>query len=92
MNDPLNQIWDQYSHRLKAFIRSRVEDDIVADDLLQETFIRVRTGQALQLIAVINNVVLGIFARLGYTSAPEACRHFAAHLDEATHLVLRALC
>ncbi len=41
MDEPLDQIWDQYSHRLKAFIRSRVEDDAVAEDLLQETFIRV---------------------------------------------------
>ncbi len=41
MDEPLDQIWDQYSHRLKAFIRSRVEDDASAEDLLQEVFIRV---------------------------------------------------
>jgi RNA polymerase sigma-70 factor, ECF subfamily len=41
MDAPLEQIWDQYHHRLKAFIRSRVEDDAVAEDLLQETFMRV---------------------------------------------------
>jgi RNA polymerase sigma-70 factor (ECF subfamily) len=41
MDEPLNQVWEQYHHRLKAFIRSRVEDDAVADDVLQETFIRV---------------------------------------------------
>ena len=39
-------------------------------------------------MAVINNVVLGLLARLGYTSAPEARRHFAAHFDEAVKLVL----
>jgi len=39
---------------------------------------------------VINNLVLGLFALLGYTSAPEARRHFAAHLDEAVNLILRA--
>jgi hypothetical protein len=27
---------------------------------------------------------------LGYTSAPEARRHFAAHLDEAVNLILQA--
>jgi hypothetical protein len=32
---------------------------------------------------------LGLFARLGYASAPEARRHFAAHMDEAANLVLR---
>jgi RNA polymerase sigma-70 factor, ECF subfamily len=41
MNDPLDQVWDQYHHRLKAFIRNRVEDEAVAEDLLQETFLRV---------------------------------------------------
>ncbi len=41
MNDPVEQVWDQYRHRLRAFIRSRVKDDAVAEDLLQETFIRV---------------------------------------------------
>ncbi len=41
MSDPLDQVWDQYHHRLKAFIRNRVEDDAAAEDLLQESFIRV---------------------------------------------------
>ncbi len=41
MKDPVEQAWDQYRHRLKAFIRSRVEDDAAAEDLLQETFMRV---------------------------------------------------
>jgi RNA polymerase sigma-70 factor (ECF subfamily) len=41
MNEPLEQVWDQYSRRLKAFIRGRVEDDAEAEDILQEVFIRV---------------------------------------------------
>ncbi len=41
MNEPLDQVWDQYSRRLKAFIRSRVRDDAEAEDILQEVFIRV---------------------------------------------------
>lgn len=61
------------------------------DVTLHEDRSRVRTGQAPQLLAAINNLVLGVFARVGYTSAPEARRHFAAHLDEAVHLVLQAL-
>ena len=51
---------------------------------------RVRQGHAAHVMAVINNVVLGLFARLGYTNAAEARRHFAAHFDEAAKLVLRA--
>lgn len=41
MHEPLDQVWDRYSHRLKAFIRSRVWDDAEAEDILQEVFIRV---------------------------------------------------
>jgi predicted transposase YbfD/YdcC len=60
------------------------------DVTLHEDRCRVRTGHAAHAMAVINNVVLGLFARLGYVSAPEARRHFAAHFDEAVNLVLRA--
>ncbi|HEY6075170.1 MAG TPA: ISAs1 family transposase, partial [Anaerolineales bacterium] len=56
------------------------------DVTLREDRSRVRIGHAPQAFAIINNLVLGLFARLGYTSAPEARRHFAAHLDEAVCL------
>jgi predicted transposase YbfD/YdcC len=59
------------------------------DVTLHEDRCRVRTGHAAHAMAVINNVVLGLFARLGYSSAPEARRHFAAHFNEAVNLVLR---
>ena len=60
------------------------------DVTLQEDRSCVRTEHAALTQAVINNAVLGLFARLGYVSAPEARRHFAAHFDEAVNLVLRA--
>ena len=41
MNDRLELLWDRYSRRLLAFIRSRVSDDADAEDILQEVFIRV---------------------------------------------------
>ena len=41
MNDNLGLLWDQYSTRLRAFIRSRVWDDAEAEDILQEVFIRI---------------------------------------------------
>jgi RNA polymerase sigma-70 factor, ECF subfamily len=41
MNDHLELVWNQYSRRLRAFIRSRVGDDTDAEDILQEVFIRV---------------------------------------------------
>lgn len=40
MEDHVAFLWEQYSQRLTAFIRSRVGDDD-ADDILQEVFIRV---------------------------------------------------
>jgi RNA polymerase sigma-70 factor, ECF subfamily len=40
-NDHLERLWNQYSRRLLAFIRSRVGDDAEAEDILQEVFIRV---------------------------------------------------
>jgi predicted transposase YbfD/YdcC len=61
------------------------------DVTLHEDRCRVRTGHAAHAMAVINNVVLGLFARLGYDSAPEARRHFAAHFNEAANLVLQAV-
>jgi RNA polymerase sigma-70 factor (ECF subfamily) len=41
MHDHLELLWNQYSRRLRAFIRSRVGDDAEAEDILQEVFIRV---------------------------------------------------
>ncbi|MEZ4792801.1 MAG: sigma-70 family RNA polymerase sigma factor [Gelidibacter sp.] len=37
------QIWKLYADDLKHFIISKVKDTVVADDLLQETFIKVHT-------------------------------------------------
>ncbi len=35
------QVWDEFSTALRAFIRRRVRDDHVADDLLQDVFVRI---------------------------------------------------
>lgn len=61
------------------------------DVTLREDCSRVRAGQAPQMLAAINNLVLGLLARLGYTNVPQARRHFAAHVDEAVNVVLQAL-
>lgn len=34
-------VWDLYAQDIRNFILSKVKDDVVADDLLQETFIKV---------------------------------------------------
>jgi RNA polymerase sigma-70 factor, ECF subfamily len=43
MNDTLEQIWTEFSDRLRLFIRRRVADDAVADDILQDVFMRIYT-------------------------------------------------
>jgi RNA polymerase sigma-70 factor (ECF subfamily) len=39
-------VWSQLSNDLRRFIRRRVADDQTADDLLQETFVRIHRGIA----------------------------------------------
>ena len=38
-----NQVWTQYSNALKQFILSKVKDSNIADDILQDTFIKIHT-------------------------------------------------
>lgn len=40
------EIWNHYANDLKYFILSKVKDEVIADDLLQETFIKVHTKQS----------------------------------------------
>ena len=41
MPPSVEQLWTVFSARLGAFIRSRVENEVVAQDLLQEVFLRI---------------------------------------------------
>lgn len=38
-----NQVWNNYSTDLKQFIISKVKNTTIADDILQETFIKIHT-------------------------------------------------
>ena len=38
------QVWEDFRSRLRSFLLRRVRDEALADDLLQETFIRVHRG------------------------------------------------
>ena len=53
------------------------------DATLREDHAQVRMGHAPQMLAVLNNTVLGMFARLGLTNVAEARRAFAYHFDRA---------
>jgi RNA polymerase sigma-70 factor (ECF subfamily) len=41
MADSFTHVWDHFNARLYQFIRSRVEDEAAAEDLLQEVFLRI---------------------------------------------------
>lgn len=41
MTVALESVWDQFSDRLRSFIRARVPDEETAEDILQEVFLRI---------------------------------------------------
>jgi RNA polymerase sigma-70 factor (ECF subfamily) len=43
MKPSTTDLWQQFAESLRSFIVSRVKDDALADDLLQETFIRIHS-------------------------------------------------
>jgi predicted transposase YbfD/YdcC len=53
------------------------------DATLREDHAQVRMGQAPQMLAVLNNTVLGLLARQGVTNVAHARREFAYHFDKA---------
>lgn len=61
------------------------------DDTLREDRCTLRTGHAAQLMAALNNLVLGLLRRVGWTKIPDARRHYAANLSESTTLVFQRL-
>jgi predicted transposase YbfD/YdcC len=60
------------------------------DVTFHEDHSRLRRGRAPQAMAALNNLVLSLFAWLGFDNAAEARRHFAAHLREARGTLLQA--
>lgn len=40
------KVWQEYHSRLRAFIKSKISDDTVADDILQNVFLKMHTGLA----------------------------------------------
>jgi RNA polymerase sigma-70 factor (ECF subfamily) len=66
-------IWKLYADDLKYFILSKVKDDAVSDDLLQETFVKVHTK--LHLLKDESKVKSWLFAIASYT----VLDYFRAH-------------
>lgn len=61
------------------------------DVTLKEDRTRVKIGQAPRVMAILNNLVLGLIARNGDRFVPEARRRFSAHPESALRLIAHAL-
>ena len=56
-----NEVWNQYSEDVKRFIISKVKESSVADDILQDTFIKIHTklhtlkdSQKVEILGIYN--------------------------------------
>ncbi len=81
--------------RLLALVREhwQIENGLHyrRDDTLREDRCTLRTGHAPQMMAAINNVVLGVLRRVGWSKIPDARRHYAANLNESRRMVFQRL-
>ncbi len=61
------------------------------DDTLHEDRCTLRYGHAAHMMAAVNNLVLGLMRRVGWTNIADARRHYAANFAESTTLVFQRL-
>jgi predicted transposase YbfD/YdcC len=61
------------------------------DVTFHEDATRMTIGDAGQILSIVHNLVLGLFKRAGFRSAPEARRHFEGHILDAFHLLISPL-
>jgi len=61
------------------------------DDTFREDRCTLRFGHAAQMMAALNNLVLGLLRRAGWTNLPDARRHYAAHPHAGTPFVFNRL-
>lgn len=61
------------------------------DETLREDRCTLRFGHAAQMMAAVNNLVLGLLRRVGWTNIPDARRHYGANLAESTSFVFQRL-
>lgn len=59
----------------------------VRDGTLREDASRIRKGAAAQTMAVLRNIVIFLFHRLGHRSAAAATRHYVCHPDETLEIL-----
>ena len=84
MNEPIEIFWNRYSRRLGTFIHSRVGDEVEAENILQEVFIRIHRNLCCQadwdkpeswIYQIARNLIITIIASGEYGSnSPKICR------------------
>lgn len=77
--------------RLLALVRGhwQIENKLHyrRDATLREDWCQVRRGHAPQVLAILNNLVLGLLLRRKVKNVPAARRNYAAHISEAWQLL-----
>ena len=77
--------------QLLAVVRSHwsIENGLhyVRDVTFQEDRCRLKSKTAGEVLAVINNLVIGLLRQAGWKNLAEARRHYAAHISAALHLI-----
>jgi predicted transposase YbfD/YdcC len=80
-------------HRVLGLVRGHwaIENSLHyrRDATLREDWSQVKRGHAPQVLAALNNVVLGMLLRRGVKNVPQARRLYAARWDQALPLILR---
>lgn len=74
-------------HRLLELIRSHwgIENGLhgVRDGTLREDASRIRKGSSTQVMAILRNIAVFVFQRLGHRSAAAATRHYVCHPEKS---------
>ena len=59
----------------------------VRDGTLREDASRIRKGAATQTMAILRNIVVFLFHRLGHKSAAAATRHYVCHPEKSLEIL-----
>lgn len=59
----------------------------VRDGTLREDASRIRKGSSTQVMAVLRNIVIFLFHRLGHKSAAAATRHYVCHPEKSIEIL-----
>ena len=79
---------DQLLQMLRSYWKIENGLHYPRDITLHEDQTRFKKHSAAHIMAIINNLVLGLIAKSDFPFVPSARRYFAAHPDEALNLVL----